>query len=257
MTIRFTPWPLAACLVACLAAPALAADPAEPTSGSLQESTPQASKAVATEDPPANIRITRTRSKPLDAPVQRGWAALTAGDFSLARQSYDQALKIDPRQADALYGLAHLSAASGNQPLARHYLQRAQDANPRDTHAAAALLALGATPDRVQAESQLKSLIQYAPDTALAYFALGTLYAETQRWADAVEALWRAALLEPDHPDYHYQLAVSLDRQRQRTRAQHHYQLAAQHAATRKPRFDLALVQQRLQALAAEPAPPK
>ena len=53
----------------------------------------------------------------------------------------------------------------------------------------------------------LKQLIAREPSAYL-YFTLGNIYADQNRWPDAQQAYFQAHHLQPDNPDYAYNLAV-------------------------------------------------
>lgn len=244
---------LAALLGASLVPTAWAKRPAASRNITIK-TTPQAQSGALeddkTESADSLIRVTKTpRSKAGEPPALRAWNHFAAGDFAAAKHEYEHLLHTDPRNRDALLGLAHLAAHQQNFPLARGYLQRAVDADPRDADALAALATLSAAQDPTLAESQLKNLINNQPANAASRFALGVALARARRHAEARDFFQRALSLDPGHPDYQYNLAVSLDHQGARTDALAHYQAALELATRRRAAFDPAAVATRVDAL--------
>ena len=87
------------------------------------------------------------------------------------------------------------------------------------------LIALLGSADPVAAETKLKQLISREPSGFL-YFTLGNLYAEQGLWSQAQYAYFQAYQLDPDNPDYAYNLAVGLEHLGQSRPALDHYRKA-------------------------------
>ncbi|MES2564226.1 MAG: hypothetical protein V4637_16090, partial [Pseudomonadota bacterium] len=85
------------------------------------------------------------------------------------------------------------------------------------------------------------------------HFVLGNVYADQSLWSQAQLSYFQAHHLEPENPDYTYNLAIGLDHLRQSKAALNFYrrteQLAAIHGRTH---FDPARVRERITALAAQ-----
>jgi tetratricopeptide (TPR) repeat protein len=92
--------------------------------------------------------------------------------------------------------------------------------------------------DPVVSESRLKGLIASQPDSAHLHFALGNQYAAQVRWPEAQSAYFKAYGLDPENPDFAFNLAVSLDRLRQGRLALEYYQRAVALAGNRVSGFD-------------------
>jgi len=176
----------------------------------------------------------------------------------LARAAWQKALAGDPRNLDALRGLAVLAQQQQQFELAAGYFQRALEVDPKDAIALAGLMALQKPTDSMQAESRLKTLLAEQPDAAALHFALGNQFARQQRWAEAQQAYFKAYTVEPANAAYVYNLAVSLDQLHQsRLAAQYYSESLA--IADRQPGqpagFDKAGVLARLQQLQAATGP--
>lgn len=200
------------------------------------------------------IRLTRTRPQ-ADANLLRGHQHIAQNQLDLARGDYEQALRRDPNNTDALLALAAIAQRQGRAADAESIYQRAMIANPSDPAVqAAALGSAAAATDPQTTESRLKMLLAAQPESAPLNFTLGNLYARQGRWAEAQQAYFNAVAVETDHPDYLFNLAVSLDHIRQARPAAQHYRLALEAAGKRPAAFDRKQVEQRLAEL--QPALP-
>ena len=195
--------------------------------------------------PSPPIQLKRTPPA-VDPHVDSGYAALQASALEAARKEYEQALRNDPRNIDALLALAAIAQRQGRAADAEGYRQRAYEVDPKDAAAQAAVIAQ-ASGDPVALESRLKSLLAAQPESAPLNFALGNLYARQNRWAEAQPAYFNAVAAEGDNPDYLFNLAVSLDHLRQPRLAAQHYRLALEAAERRPAAFDRDRARKRLQ----------
>jgi tetratricopeptide (TPR) repeat protein len=179
--------------------------------------------------------------------VGSGYAAYLAGDFATARTDYEQALRDEPANRDAQFGLAALDVKAGRYEAAEGAYLRLLQANPRDVEAQAALIALrGGRLDPLVAESRVKSLLAAEPRAHVLNFTLGNQLAQQGRWAEAQQEYFKAFSAEPDNADFAYNLAVSLDHLRQPRLALEYYRRALALAKTRGASFDDAAAQARI-----------
>jgi tetratricopeptide (TPR) repeat protein len=190
---------------------------------------------------PAASEITTSRAAPQVHPkVGTAYSAYLAGDLAAARADYQEALREEPANRDALLGLAALDVRAGRFEAAEAAYLRLLRADPRDAHAHAALLALRAgRVDPVAAESRVKSMLADNPGAHALNFALGNQLAQQGRWAEAQAEYFKAFSAEPDNPDFAYNLAVSLDHLRQPQLALEYYRRALALAKTRGAGFDV------------------
>ena len=217
----------------------------------------EAPPAKAVRDDADNaIPIRLTRSQPaIDPALARGHASLQRGEIDLARREFEQTLRRDPNNTDALLALASIAQRQGRGADAEALRQRALVANPADPAAqAAALSGSAAEADPQTAESRLKGLLSAQPESAPLNFALGNLYARQARWAEAQQVYFNAVAADGDNPDYLFNLAVSLDHLRQPRLAGQHYRMALEAAARRPAAFDRAGVEKRLAELTPDAA---
>ncbi|HEV2611024.1 MAG TPA: tetratricopeptide repeat protein [Noviherbaspirillum sp.] len=182
--------------------------------------------------------------------LDQAYQAFIAGDLGAAQQQYERVVQREPNNRDALLGLAAI-AVKRQQPeqAASHYV-RLLDADPADGEAIAGLVSLNQG-DPNQNESRLKKVLAQNPQSGAVLFALGNLYAQQSRWADAQQTYFRAYTTAPNNPDYAFNLAVSLDRLNQGKLALDYYRRAlALHSAS-QGNFSPASVQGRIAELRA------
>src|SRR4030095_12233426 len=105
---------------------------------------------------------------------------------SARRTDSQQALGEAPATRDALLGVAALDVRAGRFESAEATYLRLLQADPRDAHAAAALIALrtrrGGT---ISAESRVKTMLADSPGSHVLNFTLGNELAQQGRWAEA------------------------------------------------------------------------
>lgn len=224
MIILLKNLPLTAVLAACLTAaltlsPAAAQTPrkAKPDSAAaarqnaIADSNLQAAKS-SLEAIEASPQITRRQlSATVDADVLRGYKALQLNQFAQAREAYSQALTRNATQRDALLGIAYAHQALGDTAQATSTLRRLVELYPRDSEAMSALFLIGGGDAQIE-ESRLKQLLDRSERPAALHYALGVLYFDQNRAGEAERAFDRAVQLDPEQPDYAYNLALALDR---------------------------------------------
>jgi tetratricopeptide (TPR) repeat protein len=207
-----------------------------------------ATAAVPPQNDDSPIRVTRAPLK-VNPALIRGFDAFNRGDLATAQQEYERAQKADPRNSDALHGLAAIAMRQGRAEQAEQLYRRIAEADPQDTVAQAALINSRGQVDPNTAESRLKTLAAAQPELAAPHFSLGNLYARHGRWNDAQQSYFRAHTAEPDNPDILYNLAISLEHLRQNKLAAQYYGQAIAAAQNRPAGFDKAQAAARLQTL--------
>jgi tetratricopeptide (TPR) repeat protein len=192
-----------------------------------------------------------TRAEPrLDPALERAWQALVAGNLALAKEEYARVLAANPLDRDAQLGLATIDVRSQDYEGAEARYLRVLELDPRNPYAQAGIISLRGHTDPVLSESRLKILLAQQPEATFLNFALGNLYALQGRWQDAQSAYFKAYSADPEHPDYAYNLAVSLDQLHQPKLALEYYQRALALARNRALGFNSALVEARVRELA-------
>jgi Flp pilus assembly protein TadD len=242
------------------AAPAPAPATSEPQAQAKPKPAPRAIAPPPAPKPafsPAPVQapvstVATTRPAPQVHPkVDTAYAAYLKSDFAAARSDYQEALRDDPANRDALLGLAAIDVRSGRFEVAEATYLKLLQADPNDAHAQAGLIALrGARLDPLATESRVKSMLAADPGASVLHFTLGNQLAQQGRWPEAQQEYFKAFAASPDNADFAYNLAVSLDHLRQDKLALEYYQRALALAATRGASFDLSAARARAGQLA-------
>lgn len=183
--------------------------------------------------------------------VDSAYAAYLAGDLATARADYQQALREDGGNRDALLGLAAIDVRTGRHESAEATYLRLLQVDPTDAHAQAGVIALrSARLDPLTTESRVKSMLAADPGANVLHFTLGNQLAQQGRWAEAQQEYFKAFAAEPDNADFAYNLAVSLDHVRQPKLALEYYRRALVLAEKRGASFDPAAARARAAQLA-------
>lgn len=185
------------------------------------------------------------------ARAAEGWEALQRHDLAKAQGHYEAALAADPRNIDALLGLAATAWQQGRPDVASEHYYRVLHLDPQNAQAQSGLIGLAGQVDPQASESRLKQLISH-DSSAFLYAALGHLYAGQAQWTQAQQAYFQAFQLEPANADYAYNLAVGLEHLGQRGIALGYYRKALDLARVRgRAGFDQTQVAARVAKLAA------
>jgi tetratricopeptide (TPR) repeat protein len=233
----------------------------------LKEAADEAAATAARAKPPAppppppeeaarssnTIVVSTGSSEPVLSPLlTEAYAALQSNQLESARSLYQKLLATEPKNKDALLGLAAIAARQGNAGEATRLYLQILELDPRHALAQSGLIALLGRADPLAAETRLKQLIAREPSAYL-YFTLGNLYADQPQWASAQQAYFQAHHLDPANPDYAYNLAVALEHVSQPKLALGFYRRAVQLAAARgRANFNPAQAQERIGKLAQQ-----
>lgn len=179
--------------------------------------------------------------------VQAAYQSYLVGDMALARTGYEEALRDEPHNRDALLGLAAADIRLGRFEAAEAAYLRLLRADPGDANAEAGLIALRAgRMDPLATESRLKTLLAAEPEAHVLNFTLGNQLAQQGRWPEAQQQYLKAYAAAPDNADFAYNLAVSLEHLRQPKRALQYYERALSLAARHGASFDAAAARERV-----------
>ena len=199
------------------------------------------------------IAVSPTASQPrLNPTLSQAYTLLQAGNLEEARTLYNRLSQAEPLNVDVLLGLAYIAAQENRtEDASKHYLRILQ-LNPRHAVAQAALIGLMGRADPSASESRLKQLIAREP-SAFLHFILGNLYADQSHWSQAQQSYFQAHHLEPDNPDYAYNLAIGLDHLRQGKLALNFYRRADQLASAQgRSNFNLSHARERIRILSSQ-----
>ena len=227
--------------------PKPSAIPTDPAPRAAARVSPAPARAAPSE---TQLNVARPTAQ-INPRVETAYAAYVGGDLAAARAGYEAALREEPGNRDALLGLAAVDVRDGRLESAEAAYVRLLRADPRDAHAHAGLLALrGGRADPVAAESRLKTLLASDPGAHVLHFSLANQLAQQGRWPEAQQHYFRAYSADSEHPDFAYNLAVSLDHLRQYRLARQYYERALALAGKRGASFNRAAAQERIKQLA-------
>jgi cytochrome c-type biogenesis protein CcmH/NrfG len=213
---------------------------------------PAAPPAVAAPSTPRDtIKITTGTTAPTVNPVlSEAYNALAAGNLEASQKLYSQLLKSDARNVEALLGLAAIATQQGDRDTSTRNYIRVIELDPRNSLAQAGLIGMVGSADPQSAETRVKQLIARDPSSGFLYFTLGNTYVDQQRWPDAQQAFFQAHHLQPDNPDYAYNLAIALEHIGQPKSALDFYRRAVLLAAAKgHANFNSAAAQERVNKL--------
>ena len=220
-------------------------------------------EAPAIEESPGepasdSISFTRTASTPgVDPILQQAYAAFQRDDMAVAQDLYQRVLQESPRHRDALLGLAAISASNNETAVAMELYSRLLARDPSDAVARAGLLGIRPAGGPEQQERELRRLVEQQSEVAPVLYALGNFYASQGRWNEAQRLYFNAlqqaktdALEDvPVHPDYAFNLAVSLEQLNQVSAALTYYNEAIAFSANVPASFDLNIARRRVTSL--------
>jgi len=238
-------------------APVAAAAPAAPRGPVFARQGAPASRAAAAPQSGPTQRgrdITITPASVQSDPVlESAYQAYNAGDLARARDDYQQVLRSNPDNRDALLGLAAVETQAKRYDAADRYYTRLLELDPRDFHAQAGLIGLRGQVDPLAAESRLKNMIAAQPEASFLHFTLGNQFAAQERWAEAQQAYFNAYAGDTENADFACNLAISLDRMHQTKPALEYYRRALALAQSRPASFDQTQVSKRVLQLERSP----
>ncbi len=127
-----------------------------------------------------------------------------------ARQSYEQALRLNPKSPRVLFVLARLEFASGDRNKAKEYLRLALAERPNFLEAISFLVQLEIEDKNVPiALVILQNGVAAEPDNFLLRFALGYLHYSSATYKEAAGNFEAAVYLNPVYADAKYFLGLS------------------------------------------------
>lgn len=199
--------------------------PSKLSANEIQESI-QNSDGISSYSSKKPIEIKRNPTKNgVSEELKAAYQAYITGDLEIAKQYYLEELEANPRNKDALLGLAAIATRLQLVNDAQAYYLRILELDPRDSSAIAGMAGL-VQADPNQTESRLKNFLAQQPDAAALHFALGNNHVTQLRWAEAQQSFFRALSIDPTNADYAFNLAVSLDHLKKNELATKYYREA-------------------------------
>ena len=182
--------------------------------------------------------------------LERAKGFYLAGRLEAAEAAYRAILRRDANNVDAMRGIAKVATSSGRRQLATTMYSQILTLYPKDPIAIAELANLQENADPTAVERRIRAVIGDQPEAdARLYFSLGNLYAGRDLWSKAQEVYFEAVALEPDNPDYAYNLAVVLDYLNKPNLAARYYRQAVNLAEKSPSGFNLSRTRARIQDL--------
>ena len=145
--------------------------------------------------------------------LNRAYSALTAGDTATAIETYRTILSTEPKNEDALFGLATTYHRVGNLDQARPFYAQLLTVNPNHREGLNNFLALVSDEAPQEALAELERLEQRNPDFSPIPAQQAALLSKSGFADQARDKMLRAIELAPDNLTYKYNLAIMLDKQ--------------------------------------------
>jgi len=181
---------------------------------------------VPVDDKPA-IVITKSQESPrLFKQLKEAYAALLKDDMGRAQLLYQQVLNDQPKQLDALLGLAYIASQQHDMQLAQTLYEKVLRLDATNNIAQIGVLQTYSRPDPISRQQALEALITKQPANAESHLALGHALSEQGKWEAAQKAYFEAYSLNPKNTVMAYNLAVSLDSLGQFRAAEKYYDIA-------------------------------
>lgn len=180
------------------AAASTVARPAQPVAATTQHERDFSIQKTSTEDP-------------INTLLNEAWLAYNRADYTTAGRAYENVLRREAKNRDALLGMAAVAIKNNDYKKAKESYRLLLKLDPRDQVANAAMSNIDELTSGLQDESKLKFMLQQQPDATHLNYALGNYYAKTAKWPEAQAAYFKAWQGNADNADYVYNLAVSLD----------------------------------------------
>ena len=159
-----------------------------------------------------NFSIKKTKAEdPVSVLLRDAWLAYNRADYAAAQSAYESVLNREPKNRDAILGMAAIAVKNTDYKKARAGYSFLLKLNPRDQVAIAAMTNLEKLSTDVMDESKLKFILQQQPSATHLNFALGNYYAKKSQWPEAQSEYFKAWQGNSENADYAYNLAVSLD----------------------------------------------
>ncbi len=240
-----TPKPAAAAPVP--AAPSVRTPRPAATAAAPARAAPVASAAApggTAESTPRQVAAAQVQRQ-----LQQAYTDFQAGRTQEATQAWREVVRADPTQRDAWLGLAISAHRQGHLESALGGYQQVLRLDPENGEALAAVAALGGSGSDTASESRLRDALARNPGNAMLNSALARLLSSQSRWDEAQPFWFAAHAAAPDQPSHAYNLAVALDRLRKSALAAQYYRKALALQQGQAATFDAAAARARLQAL--------
>ncbi len=203
--------------------------------GAARAQTPASSGAERQTPPPAAVAPPAGPAPPLserEMLEKRGDVQMARKNYREAAELYQQALKLDPKNA-ALHNKTGIAYHQQFQfGAARQFYQRAIRLNKKYAEAVNNLGTIYyAQKKHKSAIKQYRKALELSPNSASIYSNLGTAYFAQKKYDDAFAAYTTALQLDPEVFEHRSSYGVLLQERSVEDRARFHYFLAKTYAA--------------------------
>ena len=135
---------------------------------------------------------------------------LREGEPKKALAEFEQALALDPNNAEALLNIATIHQGEGKTDLAEHFVQRALAVDPNSTGALAQLAELRRDQGQVDEAIRLfAEALEIDDSQPFLYMGVGDVLQRAGRYEQALQAFQHVLELEPDSFKARYNLGVT------------------------------------------------
>jgi len=134
------------------------------------------------------------------------------GNIEAALQYYKKAYNIDPKNIDAIFGIATSYQMLGQNDEATKKYMELLEIEPDYYSAKNNLIILISGNSVDKAISELKKIDEKYPNNAFVLAQIGTIYSFLDKNNDAIFFLGKAIEIEPSNPIYSYNMAITLDK---------------------------------------------
>ncbi|MCW8830087.1 MAG: tetratricopeptide repeat protein [Gammaproteobacteria bacterium] len=207
-------------------------------------------KSVARVKKDFSVKQTKIKD-PISALLLDAWQAYNRADYAAANTIYQRVLNREPRNRDALLGMAAIAIKNADYEKAKSSYRLLLKLNPRDQVAVAAMTNLNELSSGSTEESRLKFLLQQQPSASHLNFALGNYYARKGKWPEAQSEYFKAWQANNENADYAYNLAVSLDQLGKAKQALRFYKESLALTSNQNISFSKSDVEQRIKTISA------
>ena len=200
-----------------------------------------------------NFSIEKTKTlDPINTLLQAAWLAYNKSDYSTASRAYEKVLRREPKNRDALLGMAAVAVKNADYKKAKASYGLLLKLDPRDQVAVSAMSNLDELSSNSQNESKLKFMLQRQPSATHLNFALGNYYAGKGKWPEAQAEYFKAWQGNSNNADYIYNLAVSLDQLGKSNEALRFYKESLSFGSQQNVSFSISVVEKRIEKISAK-----
>lgn len=189
---------------------------------------------------------------PINTLLKDAWLAYNKADYPAATSAYENVLKREPKNRDALLGMAAVAVKTADYKKAKASYRLLLKLDPRDQVAMSGMSNIEKLSLSSQDESKLKFMLQQQPTATHLNFALGNYYARKGRWPEAQAEYFKAWQGNSDNADYVFNLAVSLDQLGKINEALRFYKESLLHANKKNISFSISEVEKRIEQISVK-----